>query len=98
MFGIRVSVFTILQHTSTLLGLFVVANVLYKLPTDDNVQQSSNARYLTCVLAIAVTVLALRLLCDLELLKLGDVIVAAIAAVMIALTLAPILLRVIAER
>ena len=92
--GGQISVFKILQHSSTFIGGFVIVFVIYKLPTDKAEKGNVNLKYWAIFIGLTLTIIAIRLFSGLELKEYGNVIVTAISAALISLILTPCLLRV----
>lgn len=89
LFGRQVSVFKILQHSSTLLGGLAIAFALFKLTLYKNVTGQLNIKYWGILTTLTLTIIAVRLLCGLDYKLYGHVIVTAISAGLISLTLTP---------
>jgi len=92
-FGGQIQILKILQHSSTLLGGLVIAFAIYKLPTNKTEKENINLKYWTILVGLTLTIIAVRLLSGLELKQYGNVIVTAISAGLISLTLTPWLTR-----
>jgi hypothetical protein len=92
-FGGQIPILKILQHSSTLLGGLVIAFAIYKLPTNKTEKENINLKYWTILVGLTLTIIAVRLLSGLELKQYGNVIVTAISAGLISLTLTPWLTR-----
>lgn len=88
-FGRPVLVLKILQHSSTLLGGLVIAFALLKLTPDKNVTGQLNIKYWGILTTLTLTIIAVRLLSGLDFKLYGHVIVTAISAGLISLTLTP---------
>jgi hypothetical protein len=91
--GGQIPVLKILQHSSTLIGGLVIAFAIYKLPTSKAEKENINLKYWTILAGLILTVIAIRLLSGLELKQYGNVIVTAISAGLISITLTPWLTR-----
>jgi hypothetical protein len=87
--GRQVLILKILQHSSTLIGGLLIVYVIYKLPMDINVNERINPKYWTIFFILALTIILIRLFSGLELKQYGSVIVTAISAALISLTLTP---------
>lgn len=87
--GEQIPIFKILQHTSTLLGGLVIVFAIYKLPINKTEKESINVRYWTIVAGLTLIIIAVRLLSGLELKQYGNVIVTAVSAGLISLTITP---------
>ena len=88
-FGRQVPTLKILQHSSTLLGGLVIAFALFKITPDKNVTGQSNIKYWGILTTLTLTIIAVRLLSGLDYKLYGHVIVTAISAGLISLTLTP---------
>lgn len=88
-FGRQVPTLKILQHSSTLLGGLVIAFALFKIIPDKNVTGQSNIKYWGILTTLTLTIIAVRLLSGLDYKLYGQVIVTAISAGLISLTLTP---------
>jgi hypothetical protein len=91
--GGQVPILKILQHTSTLLGGIVISFAIYRLSTNKTENENINLKYWTILAGLTLTIIAIRLLSGLELKQYGNVIVTAISAGFISLTLTPIILN-----
>jgi len=91
--GGQIPILKILQHSSTLLGGLVIAFAIYKLPTNKTEPENINLKYWAILAGITFTVIAIRLLSGLDLKQYGNVIVTAISAGLISLTITPWLTR-----
>src|SRR5690606_7235327 len=87
--GRQVPTLKILQHSSTLLGGLVIVFALFKLPPDKNVAGQLNIKYWGILTTLTLTIIAVRLLSGLDYKLYGHVIVTAISAGLISLTLTP---------
>lgn len=92
-FGKQVPVLKILQHSSTLIGGFVIAFALFKLPSDKTIKAQFNIKYWSILATLTAAIIAIRLLSGLDYKLYGHVIVTAISAGLIALTLTPWITR-----
>lgn len=92
LFG-QIPILKILQHSSTLLGGLVIAFAIYKLPTNKTEKENINLKYWTTIVFMTLTIIAVRLFIGLDPKQYGNVIVTAISAGLISLTLTPWLTR-----
>lgn len=92
-FGRQIPLFKILQHSSTLLGGLAIAFALFKLTPDKNITRQLNIKYWVIFTILILTIIAVRLLSGLDIRLFGHVIVTAISAGLISLTLTPWLTR-----
>jgi hypothetical protein len=91
--GRQIPILKILQHSSTLLGGLVIAFAIYKLPTNKSENEKINLKYWVILAGFTLTIIAVRLLSGLELKQYGNVIVTAISAGLISLTITPLLIK-----
>ena len=91
--GRQVPTLKILQHSSTLVGGLVIAFALLKLTPDRNVNGQLSIKYWGILTTLTLTIIAVRLLSGLDYKLYGHVIVTAISAGLISLTLTPWLTR-----
>ena len=92
--GRQIPILKILQHSSTLLGVLVIAYAIYKLPSNNIEKEKKNLKYWAIFAGLTLTIIAARLLSGLELKQYGNVIVTAISAGLISLTITPLLIQV----
>ncbi|NBG65505.1 DUF4184 family protein [Acidiluteibacter ferrifornacis] len=85
----QIPILKILQHTSTLLGGFVIAIAIYKLPINKTEKENRKLKYWAILAGLTLTIIAVKLLSGLELKQYGNVIVTAISAGLISLILTP---------
>jgi hypothetical protein len=83
----QVPILKILQHSSTLFGGLVIAFAIYKLPTIKTEKENINLKYWIIFIGLTLTIIVARLLTGLELKQYGNVIVTAISAGLISLTI-----------
>lgn len=93
LFEAQIPIFKILQHSSTLLGGLIVAFSIYKLPKTSIKRENSNLKYLSIVTVLTLTIIAIRILSGLDIKQYGNLIVTAISAGLISLTIIPSLMR-----
>lgn len=91
--GGQIPIFKILQHSSTIIGGLVIAFAIYKLPAIKTEKENVNLKYWTILLGLTLTIIIIRLLTGLDLKQYGNVIVTAISAGLISLTITPLLTR-----
>ncbi|MBS1571115.1 MAG: DUF4184 family protein [Bacteroidetes bacterium] len=91
--GRQIPILKILQHSSTLIGGLIIAYAIYKLPRDRNIKGRINPKYWTTFFSITLTIILIRLISGLELKQYGSLIVTAISAALISLTLTPLLTK-----
>lgn len=91
--GGQIPILKILQHSSTLIGGLVIAFAIYKLPTIKTEKENVNLKYWIIVTGLTLTIISVRLFTGLELKQYGNVIVTAISAGLISLTIIPCLTR-----
>lgn len=93
LFGRQVQNLKILQHSSTIIGGLVIAFAIYKLPSDKSENDDVSFKYWIIFAILSLTIIALRLLSGLGMNQYGNVIVTAICAGLISITLTPLLTR-----
>ncbi|TXE06475.1 DUF4184 family protein [Gelidibacter salicanalis] len=91
--GRQIPILKILQHSSTLLGGLVIAFAIYKLPTYKTENENINLKYWAILVGLTLTIISVRLLSGLDFKQYGNVIVTAISAGLISLTITPWLTR-----
>jgi hypothetical protein len=87
--GRQIPILKILQHSSTLLGGLVIAFAIYKLPTNKTENENINLKYWAILAGLTLTIITVRLLSGLDIKQYGNVIVTAISAGLISLTITP---------
>ncbi|MBX7204043.1 MAG: DUF4184 family protein [Bacteroidia bacterium] len=87
LFGTQIPVLKMLQHSSTLMGGLVIAFTIYKLPANKIENGKINFKYWLIVFGLTLTIITVRLLSGLELKEYGSVIVTAISAGLISITI-----------
>lgn len=93
LFGRTIPILKIVQHGSTFVGGLVVAFALFKLPSDKSISGQLDVKYWSLVTSITLTIITIRVLSGLNYKQYGHLLVTGIAAVLIALTLTPLLTR-----
>ena len=91
--GRQIPILKILQHSSTLLGGLVIAFAIYKLPTKKTDNENINLNYWAILAGLTLTIILIRLLSGLDFKQSGNVIVTAISAGLISLTITPLLIK-----
>ena len=91
--GRQIPILKILQHSSTLLGGLVIAFAIYKLPTNKTENENIHLKYWAILAGLTLTIISIRLLIGLDYKQYGNVIVTAISAGLISLTITPWLTR-----
>lgn len=92
-FARQISVFRIIQHLSTLLGGLVIAFAISELPTDKKVRGQFDIKYWSVLTLVTLIIIAVKLLNGLDVKLYGQLIVTAISAGLISLTLTPLLTK-----
>lgn len=92
-FGGQIPILKILQHSSTMFGGLIIAFAIYKLPTNKTEKENLNLKFWTIFAGLTLTIIAVRLLTGLELKQYGNLMVTAISAGLISLTIIPWLTR-----
>ncbi len=91
--GNKIPVFKILQHLSTLLGGFFLAVAFYRLPITNSTKQQINIKYWVSILIMTSGIIGLRIALGIDENFLGQLIVTSISAILIAMMIAPDLVR-----
>jgi hypothetical protein len=91
--GKQMPILKILQHSSTFFGGFIIAFAIYKLPTNKAEKENINFKYWVIIAGLTLTIISVRLLSGLDFKQYGNVIVTAISAGLISLTITPWLTR-----
>lgn len=89
LFHFQIPIFTILQHTSSLIGAILILIALFKLPTDKLIEKHIDLIYWFSLFSIALLVLVIRIFNELKIDQLGNVIVSIISSFVIGLIFAP---------
>jgi hypothetical protein len=87
LFGKEVLLFKILQHLSTIIGGGVLAYTFYKMPSNQIGIENIYLKYWTVVIGITFLIISLRFINGIPLKQYGNVIVTAISAGIIAITI-----------
>ena len=90
--GMQISILKILQHSSTLLGGFIIAFSIYKLPTNKTGNEKINLKYWMVLLGITLIIISIRFISGLDYKQYGNVVATAISAGLISLTITSVLL------
>lgn len=88
--GNRIPILKILQHSSTILGGLVIVFAVYKLPTNKTKNTTINLNYWAILTSLTFLIVATRILCGLDIRQYGNVFVTGISAFMISLVLTPL--------
>ncbi len=91
--GIQLSVFKILQHSSTLIGGLVIAFSISKLQIHTHENKAINKKYWLLFLGIAMAIVGVRVCGDLEFKQYGNVIATVISAGLISLIITPLIIK-----
>jgi hypothetical protein len=90
----KIPVLKILQHSSTLIGGFLIAFALYKLPKTKTEIEKINLKYWIIASGLTLTIITIRVLSGLDLKQYGNLIVTAISSGLISLLITPYILRI----
>ena len=90
-FNVQIPILKILQHSSTLIGAFIIAYTIYKLPAKKIEQNKINLKYWLIFTMITFLIVSIRFLNGLEIMQYGNVIVSVISAIMASLILTPLI-------
>ena len=88
-FGREVPMLKVLQHLSTLAGGIAIAFALFKIEPNTHITGKANRRYWLILAMLTLSIIAVRLLSGLDYQLYGNVIVTAISAGLISLSLTP---------
>ena len=91
--NLEIPILKILQHSSTLIGGLIIFFAVYKLPSNKTEKEKINLKYWAIVFGLTFTIITLRILSGLEIKQYGNIIVTAISAVLISLTMTPWLIK-----
>lgn len=91
--NLEIPILKILQHSSTLIGGLIIFFAVYKLPSNKTEKENINLKYWAIVFGLTFTIITLRILSGLEIKQYGNIIVTAISAVLISLTITPWLIK-----
>lgn len=91
--NLEIPILKILQHASTLIGGLIIFFAVYKLPSNKAEKEKINLKYWAIVFGLTFTIITLRILSGLEIKQYGNIIVTAISAVLISLTMTPWLIK-----
>ncbi|MDT0687370.1 DUF4184 family protein [Autumnicola psychrophila] len=92
-FGNQISFFKIFERSSTVLGIFLIAYTVYKLPTEKNKKIKIDLKYWGLLIGLTLVIILLKFLSGLEIDQYKNVIVSIISAILLSLTLTPIILN-----
>ena len=93
--GHQIPLYKMLQHSSTLLGGFIILLVVYKMPIVELMEQQINYVYWLIFIAIIFIILFVRLLTGLNLEQYANVVITLISAGLIGLVLTPLILKIL---
>ena len=88
-----IGIFSILQHASTIGGGIAIVYAISTLPIKEKVNGGINPKYWVTVIIIAQLAVVIRVATHIAYVSVGNVIVIAISATMIGLTVTPLVLR-----
>ncbi|OWP82793.1 hypothetical protein BWK59_13975 [Flavobacterium davisii] len=93
LFKISISVFKVLQHSSTLLGGLFILFFIYKLPINNIKFRTIHSKYWIIFISITLTIIISRIIYEFDVKRYGDLITSCISALLSSLILTPILLN-----
>ena len=93
LFDKQIPILKILQHLSTIIGGLIIAFAVYKLPIEMTEGEDVNLKYWTIFAGLTLIIIVIRFLCGLEMKQYGNVIVTAISAALISLTLTSLITK-----
>jgi hypothetical protein len=91
--GVQIPILKMLQHTSTFIGGLAIAFAIYRLPKNKTENEPINLNYWAILAVLTLAIISLRLLGGLDYNQYGNVLVTAISAGLISLTITPFLIR-----
>lgn len=91
-FGISIPIHKIIQHLSTIIGAFVILMSILKLPKN-GISNNINYKYWSLIFVISPIIVLIRVLMGLSIKQYGNILVTGMSAVIIALILAPFLVK-----
>lgn len=92
-FGMKIPILKILQHSSTLFGGFFILLTIYRLPKNVIKRPRINIAYWKLIIGITLSIVAIRFITGLEIREYGNVIVTIISAGLIGSILTPSLMK-----
>lgn len=93
LFGSEIPILKILQHSSTFIGALIIVFAIYKLPKQNEISIQINFNYWIVLILISIVIVSIKLLTSLTIKQYGNLIVTVISAILISLTLTPLLVR-----
>jgi len=91
--GYQIPIYKILQHSSSVIGGFVVLYALLNLPVETNVKRGIDLKYWIILICVIITTILIRMFFGLKPKLSEHMVMAMISAVFIALILTPVLLK-----
>ena len=92
-FGNTIFVFKILQHSSSILGAFVILYAILKLPKKELKNSQINLKYWYCIFTITILILSLKFAFGMSINAFGNIIVSGLSTVIVALIITPFLIQ-----
>jgi hypothetical protein len=92
-FGHIFPVFNILQHSSSIIGGLLLIYAFFKLPVNAKNNSLIDLKYWIIVIFITISIIAIRFVIGLDYKIIGQTIVTLISAILISLTVTPILIK-----
>lgn len=86
---LQIPIFRILQHSSTLLGGLIIMFGFYKMPIDNNTPRHMGLKYWVIFIGLLIVLIIFRISIGFDFRLYGDLVVTAISAGLISLTLTP---------
>jgi len=93
LFNVKIPIFKILQHSSTIIGGLVIAFAVFKLPASKTENEKVNLKYWAIFAGITLIIIAIRLLSGLDIKQYGNLIVNGVSAMLISLILTPLITK-----
>lgn len=90
-YNVQIPILKILQHSSTLIGVIIIAFTIYKLPSEEIEKKKVNMKYWLILTFMTFSIIAIKLLNGLDVKQYGNVIVTTISAALISSIITPII-------
>jgi hypothetical protein len=85
--------YKIFQHPSTMVGAIIIFYAVYKMPKDGGAVDTFNKKYWIIFSLLSALILSICFLCGLRIERIGSVVVSAISACLISITVTSLLWR-----
>lgn len=91
--SIDVPIVKILQHSSTIIGAFIIGFSIFKIPIHNTEKQNINLKYWSTIIVLIIIIISPKLINGLELHQYGNLIVSVISAFFLSLMITPFLIK-----